>query len=61
MKKFTLGLNAAKNTDYIKKYFKKTLHRIKFNTKNLEKVYSLSLPGMELENSRNLFFFNIKH
>ncbi len=33
--RFTLGLNAAKNTDYIKKYFKQKLFRIKFPTKNL--------------------------
>ncbi len=31
---FTLGLNTAKNTDYIKKSFKLNLLRIKFPTKN---------------------------
>ncbi len=34
MKKFTLELSAAKNIDYIEKYFKGKLQRIKFPTKN---------------------------
>ncbi len=39
MKKFYLGLNAAKNIDYIEKCFKKMLHRIKFATKNFLDKY----------------------
>ncbi len=31
---FTLGLNAAQNTDYIKNVFKQKLRIIKFPTKN---------------------------
>ncbi len=31
MRKFTLELNAAKNIDYIEKYFKQKLHRINFD------------------------------
>ncbi len=34
MRKFTLGLNAAKITDYIEKYFLQKLRGIKFPTKN---------------------------
>ncbi len=37
--RFTLGLNAAKNTDYIKKCLKLKLFRIKFPTKNLSGTY----------------------
>ncbi len=32
--RFTLGLNAAKNVDYIEKWFKQKLRKIKFPTKN---------------------------
>ncbi len=32
--KFNLGLNAPKTANYIEKYFKKKLFRIKFPTKN---------------------------
>ncbi len=34
MRKFTLELNAAENNDYIEKFFKQKLCRIKFPTKN---------------------------
>ncbi len=33
MRKFTLGLNATKNTDYIEKCFNQEARRIKFRTK----------------------------
>ncbi len=32
--RFTLGVNAAKNIDYIEKCFKQKFHRIEFPTKN---------------------------
>ncbi len=34
-----LGLNAAKNTDYMEKCLKQKLHRIKFPTKNSVEAY----------------------
>ncbi len=34
MRKFILGLNAAKNTDYIEKCFEQKLRRIKVPKKN---------------------------
>ncbi len=37
--KFTLGLNAAKNTNFIKKGFKWKLFRIQFPTKNSVGAY----------------------
>ncbi len=37
--KFTLGLNTAKNTDYIEKCFKQNLHNIKFPVKNSADAY----------------------
>ncbi len=40
-------LNTAKNIDYIEKYFKQKLHRIKFSTKNSVDAY-LFVPGVEL-------------
>ncbi len=43
MKKFTFGLEAAKNTNYIKNYFKQKLRRIEFTKKNSEDAY-LYLP-----------------
>ncbi len=36
---FTLGLNAAKNTDYMEKRFKLKLFRIKFSTKKSVGAY----------------------
>ncbi len=45
--RFTLGLNAAKNTDYIKKHFKEKLLKMKFPTKNHEDAQGLSPPGVE--------------
>ncbi len=41
--RFTLGLNVAKNIDYIEKRFKRKLRKIKFPTKNLVEAY-LYLP-----------------
>ncbi len=41
--RFTLMLNAAKNIDYIKLFFKQKLFRIKFPTKNSVNAY-LYLP-----------------
>ncbi len=38
MKKLTLGLNAAKNIDYIEKCFKQKLRRIKFPIRDSEDV-----------------------
>ncbi len=40
---FTLGLNTAKDTDYIEKQFKQKLYRIKFPTENPVEAY-LYLP-----------------
>ncbi len=43
MRKFTLKLNPAKNTDYNEKCFKQKLPRIKFSTKILvDKYFYLS-------------------
>ncbi len=56
MRKFTLGLNAVKNTDYIRKYFKQKFCKIKF----LQKIRYLYLPGIELEGSKIHCFWNIK-
>ncbi len=39
MRKFILGLNIAKNTDYIEKGFKQKLFRIKFYTKKSMDTY----------------------
>ncbi len=36
---FTLGLDGAKSIDYIEKYIKQKLRRIKFPTKNLVEVF----------------------
>ncbi len=44
---FTLGLNPAKNIDYIEKWVKQKLHRTKFPTKNSGSITS-STPGVEL-------------
>ncbi len=43
MKKFTLEPNAVKNIDYIEKYFKQKLYKIKFVAKNSLSAY-LYLP-----------------
>ncbi len=39
MRKFTSGLNAAKNTEYIEKCFEQKLFRIKFPTKKSVGAY----------------------
>ncbi len=41
MRKFTLELNAAKNTDYMEKCFKQKLYRIKFATENSVDAYQI--------------------
>ncbi len=43
LRQFTLGLNAAKNIDYIEKWFKRKLCKIKFLTKYSVEAY-LYLP-----------------
>ncbi len=58
--RFTLGLNPAKNSDYIKKYFKQKLCKIKFSKKKkVNRCIFLSTPEMELEGSDDLHFWNI--
>ncbi len=47
MRKFTLGLQTAKNTDYIKKCFKQNLGRIKFPKKYSVDAYLVSTPGVK--------------
>ncbi len=54
--RFTSKLNAAKNTDYIKKCFKQNLFGIKFPTKNLTGIYLLSPPGVELGDYKDCLF-----
>ncbi len=39
MRKFNLPLNAAKNTDYVEKWFKQKLFGIKFPTKKAVGAY----------------------
>ncbi len=39
MRKFFLGLNAVKNTDYVEKCVKRKLFRIKFSSKKLMGAY----------------------
>ncbi len=39
MGKFTLGLNTARNTDYIEKCFEQKLRKIKFPKKNSLDTY----------------------
>ncbi len=45
MRKFTLGLNAAKSTNYIEKYFKQKLCKIIFPTKNSMDAYVYRSQG----------------
>ncbi len=52
--KFTLGLEAAKNTDYIKKYFKQKLRRIKFPKKNSADAYFYLPQELEPEGFKEL-------
>ncbi len=47
-------MGAAKNTDYIKKFFKQKLLKIKFPTKLLNRCTSLSLPQVCLGSSKYL-------
>ncbi len=49
MRKFNLGPEAAKNTDYTEKCFKQKLRRIKFPKKKLSGRISLSTPGVQPE------------
>ncbi len=60
MKKFTLGLNTVKNTDYIKKYFKQTLWRIKCPTKNSVDAYVYLSQECSKRGSKNLLFLKYK-
>ncbi len=46
MRTFTLGLNTAKITDYIEKFLKQKLRKIKFPEKNLLDAYPLPMPGV---------------
>ncbi len=55
--RFTLGLNAAKNTDYIKKSFKK-LFKIKFATKDQWTHIFISPTGVELGGFKYSHFLN---
>ncbi len=57
---FTLGLNAATNTDYIKKCFEQKLFRIKFSRKKFPVRISQSLPEVELWGSQDCHFWNRK-
>ncbi len=54
--RFTLGLNAAKNTDYIKNCLKQKLSRIKFPKKNLIGCISLSTSRVKLGASKVCVF-----
>ncbi len=56
----TLRLNAAKDTEYIKKYFKQKWFRIKFPTKNSGSIF-LSSSGVELGDSKDCHFWNIMY
>ncbi len=46
--RFTVGINAAENTNYIKKCFKYKLSRMQFLTKKVSGRICLSIPGVEL-------------
>ncbi len=56
--RLTLRLNAATTTDYIKKYFKQKLSRIKYPTKNLLDAYLYLPPWAELGGSEIYYFWN---
>ncbi len=58
--RFTLGLNAATNTDYIKKRFEQKLFRIKFSRKKLPVHIPQSPPEVELWGSQYRHFWNRK-
>ncbi len=58
MRKFTLGWNATKNTDYIDKGFKQTLRRIKFRIKYLGDTY-VYLSQERSEGIQNFVVFGI--
>ncbi len=51
--KFTLGPNAAKITDYIKKKHRMKIVRNSISYKKLSGHISLSLPGVEVEGSKD--------
>ncbi len=59
LSRFSLGLNAAKNTYYIEKCFKQKLRKIKFLTVICGRK-SLSPSGVEQKVSENFHFWNIK-
>ncbi len=53
--RFTLGLNAARNTDYIKQCFKQKLFKIKFPKKTHGRI-PLFIPGVKLGGSKDYHF-----
>ncbi len=59
--RLTLGLNIAKNTDYIKKSVKQKLFRIKFQTKNSGVHISISFRkgGKRLRRLPFLKYYNV--
>ncbi len=59
-RRFTLMLNAGKNTDYIKKCFEQKLLELNFYKKLSESI-SLSPSGMELGESKDCHFWNIMY
>ncbi len=60
MRKFTLRLNSAKNTDYIEKCFVQKLRRIKFLTKNSLNTYIFPcISEVEVGGAKDLRYWNI--
>ncbi len=57
MRKFTLGPNAAKSTDYIKKCFEQKLFRIKFPKKKSVGAYVYLPPPLQRVELDRLFQF----
>ncbi len=56
MRKFTLGLNNARNMDYIQKGFKPKFAQNLISYKKLAGCISISIPGVELKSSKDLPF-----
>ncbi len=52
-----IGMNAAQNVNYIEKYLKQKLRRIKFPKKNLLDAY-LYAPRVELGALKICYFWN---
>ncbi len=61
MRKFTLGLNAAKNTGYIEKYFQQKFRRIKFLQKTQQTHMSISTKNGAKGLQRCVLFKVIPH